>query len=86
MAIYSYKRIAIPDLQEKAYCLYLLQLKTKTMNSLRLYLSVLFVVMAVTLSSCEVIGDIFEAGMWTAVVIIVLIVLIIGWIFRKLRR
>ncbi|WP_461488996.1 hypothetical protein [Pontibacter sp. HJ8] len=56
------------------------------MNSLRLYLSVLFVVMAVTLSSCEVIGDIFEAGMWTAVVIIVLIVLIIGWIFRKLRR
>lgn len=66
--------------------LYLLQLKIKTMNSLRLYLSVLFVVMAVTLSSCELIGDIFEAGMWAAVIIIALIVLIIGWIFRKLRR
>ncbi|GAA4306524.1 hypothetical protein GCM10023183_21790 [Nibribacter koreensis] len=42
--------------------------------------------MSLTLSSCEVIGDIFEAGMWTAVIIIVLIVLLIGWLFRKLRR
>ncbi|WP_018476611.1 hypothetical protein [Pontibacter roseus] len=56
------------------------------MKNIRAYLSVVFVLLAFTLSSCEVIGDIFEAGMWTAVIIIVLIVLIVGWIFRKLRR
>lgn len=45
-----------------------------------------FVLLATTLSSCELVGDIFKAGMWTAVIIIVLIVLLIGWLFRKLRR
>ncbi|WP_242926473.1 hypothetical protein [Pontibacter vulgaris] len=56
------------------------------MKDIRAYLSVLFVLLAVTLSSCELVGDIFEAGMWTAVIIIVLIVLLVGWLFRKLRR
>ncbi|WP_197464121.1 MULTISPECIES: hypothetical protein [Hymenobacteraceae] len=56
------------------------------MKTLKAYLFSLLLVMSLTLSSCEVIGDIFEAGMWTAVIIIVLIVLLIGWLFRKLRR
>lgn len=59
---------------------------TKTMNNIRAYLSVLFVLMAVTLSSCELIGDIFEAGMWTALIIIVLIVALVGWLFSRFRR
>ncbi|PTX22654.1 hypothetical protein C8N40_101480 [Pontibacter mucosus] len=46
----------------------------------------LLVLLAFTMSSCEVIGDIFKAGMWTALVIIVLIVLLITWLFRKFRR
>ncbi len=60
--------------------------KPRIMKDIRAYLSVLFVLLAVTLSSCELVGDIFEAGMWTAVIIIVLIVLLVGWLFRKLRR
>ncbi|WP_168194048.1 hypothetical protein [Pontibacter sp. SGAir0037] len=57
------------------------------MKNIRPYfLPILFVLMTVSLSSCEVIGDIFKAGMWTAVIIIVIIVLIITWIFRKIRR
>jgi len=56
------------------------------MENLRTYLAALFVLMGLTLSSCELVGDIFEAGMWTALVIIVLIILLIAWIFRKLRR
>ncbi|MFD2246474.1 hypothetical protein [Pontibacter ruber] len=56
------------------------------MKNIRTYFSILFVLLAVTLSSCEFIGDIFEAGMWTALIIIVLIVLLVGWLFRKLRR
>ena len=46
---------------------------------------VMLVLLTFTLSSCEVIGDIFEAGMWTALIIIIIIVLIIVWIFRKIR-
>lgn len=46
----------------------------------------LLVLLMFTMSSCELIGDIFEAGMWTALIIIVLIVILITWLFRKLRR
>lgn len=56
------------------------------MNNIRLYFSILFVLLATTLSSCELVGDIFEAGMWTAVIIIVLIVAIVIWLFRKITR
>jgi predicted lysophospholipase L1 biosynthesis ABC-type transport system permease subunit len=56
------------------------------MKNIRLYIPIMFVLLAVTMSSCELIGDIFEAGMWTAVIVIALVVLLIGWIFRKIRR
>ena len=38
----------------------------------------------VTMSSCEVIGDIFQAGMWFAVIVIAIVILLIFWIIRKL--
>jgi len=56
------------------------------MKNIRILFSTLFVLLAFTLSSCEVIGDIFEAGMWTALVIIVIIILLVTWLFRKFRR
>ncbi|WP_170866157.1 hypothetical protein [Pontibacter flavimaris] len=56
------------------------------MKNIRPYLMAVLVLLTFTMSSCEVIGDIFEAGMWTALVIIVLIVLLITWLFRKFRR
>ena len=56
------------------------------MKNIRVYYSILFVLLAVSLSSCEVIGDIFKAGMWSALIIIVLIVLLVVWLFRRLRR
>lgn len=46
----------------------------------------LLVLLTFTLSSCELVGDIFKAGMWTMLIIIVLIVLLIVWLFRKIRR
>ncbi|WP_185195462.1 hypothetical protein [Pontibacter sp. Tf4] len=61
-------------------------IKDKTMNNLRTYLPALIVVLMLTMSSCELVGDIFKAGMWTALIIIVLIVVLLAWIFRKLRR
>jgi flagellar biogenesis protein FliO len=42
--------------------------------------------MAFTMTSCDVIADIFKAGMWTALIIIVLIVALVGWLFSRFRR
>jgi len=55
------------------------------MKDLRAYFVALMVLLTFTLSSCELIGDIFKAGMWTAVILIVIVVLIIMWILRKIR-
>ena len=55
------------------------------MKNIRVYLMTLLVLLTLTLSSCELVGDIFEAGMWTAVIIIVLVVLLVGWLVRKVR-
>jgi hypothetical protein len=47
-------------------------------------LAALFLITA--LSGCEVIGDIFKAGMWSMFIIIVLVVILIFWIIRKFRK
>lgn len=36
-----------------------------------------------TLTSCEVVGGIFKAGFWTAIILIVLVVVIILWLVRR---
>ncbi|MSO36373.1 MAG: phosphatidate cytidylyltransferase [Acidobacteria bacterium] len=37
-------------------------------------------------SGCEAIGAIFKAGMVTGIIAVVLIVLVIGFLFNKMRR
>jgi hypothetical protein len=39
-----------------------------------------------TLSSCDVIGDIFEAGIWTGLIGLVLVIVLVFWLFNKMRR
>ncbi|WP_299760405.1 hypothetical protein [uncultured Pontibacter sp.] len=56
------------------------------MKNIKPFLMAVLVLLTFTMSSCELVGDIFEAGMWTALIIIVLIVLLISWLFRKFRR
>ncbi|WP_345252973.1 phosphatidate cytidylyltransferase [Flaviaesturariibacter amylovorans] len=41
--------------------------------------------MMITLSSCDVIGSIFKAGMWIGIILVVLVVGIILWIANKFR-
>lgn len=38
------------------------------------------------LTSCQAIGDIFSAGMWAGVVIVVLIIALVLWLIGKARR
>jgi hypothetical protein len=40
----------------------------------------------ITLSSCQVIGGIFKAGFWTAIILIVLVIALILWLVNRGRR
>jgi hypothetical protein len=45
----------------------------------------LFLALA-SLSSCEVIGDIFKAGVWVGVIIVVAVIALILWLVSRGRR
>jgi hypothetical protein len=47
---------------------------------------ILIVLSTVVLGGCEVIGGIFKAGMWTGVIVVVLVVLVIAFVASKFRR
>ena len=49
-------------------------------------LLVLVLAMSMTLTSCEVIGGIFKAGFWTAIIVIVVVVGLILWLVGRGRR
>lgn len=34
----------------------------------------------------ELVEDVFEIGFWAAIIVIVLVVLLIGWFIKKIRR
>jgi len=46
----------------------------------------LFFIASFFLTSCEAIGDIFKAGMWVGVIVVVLIVALVLWLIGKMRR
>jgi len=46
------------------------------------FLSLLLIV--ITFSSCELAGDIFKAGAWTAIIGIVVVIALIFWIISKI--
>lgn len=53
------------------------------MKSLRIFYTALAIFLMSSLSSCDFIGDVFEAGFWTAIIVVILFVAIIIWIIRK---
>lgn len=50
------------------------------------FLIALFLVIVTTLSSCEAIGDIFKAGMWVGIIIVIIIVGLVLWLIGKVRK
>ncbi len=50
------------------------------------YISLMLLFLMTMLSSCEVVGGIFKAGMWTTVIIIVAVVALILFIVNRVRR
>lgn len=43
-----------------------------------------FLLLMTTVTGCELVGDIFEAGIWAGVIVVVLVIVLIIWIFKKL--
>lgn len=37
------------------------------------------------LSSCEIVGDIFKAGLWVGIIAVVLVVGLVVWLIAKVR-
>ena len=46
----------------------------------------LLLMITVSMSSCEVIGGIFEAGIWTVLIVVVIVIAIILWLVSRFRR
>lgn len=44
----------------------------------------LVTLLATTLSSCELVEGIFKAGMWTGVILVVVVIVLIIWLAAKL--
>jgi hypothetical protein len=49
-------------------------------------IAISMVLMLLTLTGCEVIGDIFSAGVYTGLAIVVLVIIIIVWIVSRLNK
>lgn len=47
------------------------------------YRFVLLLLSSVALAGCEVIGDIFQAGVWVGVVLVLLVIGIIVWLVTR---
>ena len=45
----------------------------------------LLVISTVMLAGCELVGDIFEAGVWVGVLLVILIVGLVVWLFARGR-
>ena len=56
-------------------------LKPMVMNKLKITALVLLLV---TLTGCELVGDIFEAGVWVGVLLVVVVIAGILFLFRKI--
>jgi TRAP-type C4-dicarboxylate transport system permease large subunit len=44
-----------------------------------------FVIMMLTMTSCEAIGDIFSAGFYTGIILVVGVIILIVWFVTKRR-
>ncbi|MBD0331911.1 MAG: hypothetical protein ICV66_04590 [Chitinophagaceae bacterium] len=42
--------------------------------------------MMLLLTSCEVIGDIFKAGVWVGIILVVGVIALIIWLLNRFRR
>jgi hypothetical protein len=59
--------------------------KNKNMKA-RSYTWMLLIVVMLAFSSCEAIGDIFQAGMTVGIIVVVAVVALVIWLVSRFRR
>jgi hypothetical protein len=42
--------------------------------------------LTLTMSSCELVGDIFEAGVWTGLIIVAVVIGLVIWIISRFMK
>lgn len=51
---------------------------------MKAYINLLIVLLlSLTLTSCELVGDIFKTGVWTGVILVVGIIIVVIWLLAK---
>lgn len=45
----------------------------------------LLVISTTMLAGCELVGDIFEAGVWVGVILVILVIGLVFWLFSRSR-
>lgn len=43
----------------------------------------LLLLLTVTLSGCELVGDVLEFGLWAVLIVVILVVALVVWLFKK---
>jgi TRAP-type C4-dicarboxylate transport system permease large subunit len=49
------------------------------------FLCPVLILSTITLTGCELIGDIFKAGVWVGVILVILVIAVIFWVVSKSR-
>lgn len=50
----------------------------------RVPLMAVLLLVTLSLSGCDLVGDVLEFGFWTLLIVVVLVVALLVWIFKKL--
>ena len=50
------------------------------------YRFLLVLCLAIFASSCELVGDIFQAGFWVGTIVVLIVLIGAGFLFSRLRR
>lgn len=59
---------------------------TLNKNMMKTFYALLIFIMLTTIQSCNLIGDIFRVGMWTGIIVVVLVLAIIIFIISRIRK
>lgn len=62
----------------------LAQTNISTMKNLTTSNIVILTFFLFTMTSCEIIGGIFKAGVWVGILLVVAVIVIVFWLFKKL--
>lgn len=62
------------------------KIKHNKMNTKKLLAILSMTLISITASGCEVIGNIFQAGMWVGIIVVIAVIAVIAFIVRLFSK